>query len=94
MSQSIRFIGFAVLAWAGVRAVSHGLVPGTEAFAFDLPPAAPTPLPAVPPSQLPPVESWHAPVPPQMAYGAYPPYAGYPPIKATRPMRPTPSTSP
>jgi hypothetical protein len=30
MSASIRFLGFAVLAWAGVRAASLGLLPGTQ----------------------------------------------------------------
>ena len=36
MSQSIRFIGVALFAWAGVRAISLGLVPGTQALAFDI----------------------------------------------------------
>lgn len=30
MSASIRFLGFAVLAWAGVRAASLGMIPGTD----------------------------------------------------------------
>lgn len=61
MSQSIRFLGLAIFAWVGVRAVSLGLVPGTSALAFDrpstrpavpdkppsLPPIAPTPLPQI-----------------------------------------------
>ncbi len=46
MSASIRFLGFAVLAWAGVRAASLGLLPGTEqitpaASAATTPPAPP-----------------------------------------------------
>ena len=35
MSNSIRFLGAAILAWAAVRAVSLGLIPGTQALAFD-----------------------------------------------------------
>lgn len=37
MSASLRFLGFAIFAWAGVRAVSLGLIPGAEALAFDRP---------------------------------------------------------
>ena len=77
MSQSIRFLGLAVMAWAGVRAVSLGLVPGTQALAFDLPQRAEAAtIPPVQPTQLPPIQ----PVAPQ-AYQApgYGPYAPYPP---------------
>ena len=35
MTASIRFLGVAVLGWAGVRAVSLGMIPGTEALALD-----------------------------------------------------------
>lgn len=35
-----RFLGFAVFAWAGVRAVSLGIVPGTGALATSLSPGA------------------------------------------------------
>ncbi|MEO6247721.1 MAG: hypothetical protein ABIO85_03960 [Sphingomicrobium sp.] len=42
MTASTRFLGFAVLAWAGVRAVSLGLVPGGGAMA-SLPARAPLP---------------------------------------------------
>ena len=35
MSRSIRFLGFAVFTWAAVRAISLGIIPGTEALAFD-----------------------------------------------------------
>lgn len=52
MSHSIRFLGVAVLAWAGVRAASLGLLPGTSALARELPPpppvAADTPAAALP----------------------------------------------
>ena len=77
MSQSIRFLGVAVLAWAGVRAVSLGLVPGTDFLAFDLPqkPAGEKTAP-VQPTRLPPIEPM-APAP-YAAAPAYPPY-GYPP---------------
>ena len=86
MSHSIRFLGLAVMAWAGVRAVSLGLVPGTQALAFDLPVATPAAaLPAVQPTQLPPIQPVEPPPgqPRAMAmgygpYGQFPPYAGYP----------------
>jgi hypothetical protein len=78
MSQSIRFLGVAVLAWAGVRAVSLGLVPGTEILAFDLPEKAEaTTLPAVQPTQLPPIPPMAANSPPYSPPPAYPGY-GYP----------------
>jgi hypothetical protein len=81
MSNSIRFLGLAVIAWAGVRAISLGLVPGAEALAFDVQGRQPAPplLPAVQPTELPPIEPVAPQAPPigAMAYGAYP--AGYPP---------------
>jgi hypothetical protein len=95
MSQSIRFLGVAVMAWAGVRAISLGLVPGTQALAFDLPAdrlaAARAALPPVPPSQLPPIQPMASAGPPSqapypMAYG-YPPYAaGYAPYPVYVPV--------
>jgi hypothetical protein len=85
MSNSIRFLGVAVIAWAAIRAISLGLIPGTQALAFDARAAQPPqPLPAIQPTALPPIE----PVAPAhlqftgaMGYGpagAYPSYAGYP----------------
>ena len=80
MSSSIRFLGLAVLAWAGVRAASLGLIPG---IASTITPAA-----AAATTHIPPVEETHfTPPPPPMepvamagnAYGAYP---GYPPFGA------------
>ncbi|MDQ3144046.1 MAG: hypothetical protein M3Q57_04105 [Pseudomonadota bacterium] len=35
MSRSLRFIGFALIGWIGLRALSLGLIPGAEAFAID-----------------------------------------------------------
>jgi hypothetical protein len=81
MSQSIRFLGVAVMAWAGVRAISLGLVPGTDFLAFDLPqkPAA-RPAFVAPPqlSQVPPMASNPA------SYSGPPLYPGYghPPYRA------------
>ncbi len=49
MTASTRFLGFAVLAWAGVRAVSLGLVPGSGAVASSLPATA---LAATPPGAI------------------------------------------
>lgn len=75
MSQSIRFLGLAVMAWAGVRAVSLGLVPGTQAFAFDLPQkAGAATIPPVQPTQLPPIQPM---APPSTPYAAVPAYPGY-----------------
>lgn len=101
MSASIRFLGFAVLAWAGVRAVSLGLIPGTDQLT---PPAeaATRPYarvattdfpPAPPPMPSGPALSTYAP------YGAYPAYPAYPqpvaipyyyPIPAAMPRAPAP----
>ena len=91
MSQSIRFLGVAVLAWAGVRAVSLGLVPGTQALAFDAPPP-PAKAATLPATSFPPIDPpadprvSGQPMPGQMAfgYGGYPPpygvpYGAYPP---------------
>jgi hypothetical protein len=88
MSASIRFLGFAVLAWAGVRAASLGLIPGTQAFA---PPAeaattpvqneARTEMPPAPPAMPDPAASGYAsygsygPIGPYGAYPGYPAYA-------------------
>jgi hypothetical protein len=84
MSSSIRFLGLALFAWAGVRAVSLGLVPGTAALApaaeaATAPPAryaARSEFSAVPPPMAPPGMA------PGQAYGGYgypQPYAAYPP---------------
>jgi len=90
MSHSIRFLGFAILAWAAVRAISLGIIPGTQALAFDAEAVQPDrPLPPIQPSLLPPLEPVRPDVPPQLlvsngqpgafaAYGAMPAYAPYP----------------
>lgn len=82
MSKSIRFLGVAILAWAGVRAVSLGIVPGTEALAFDASSADRAHLPPIEPTSLPPIEPVSAGREPRQAMGAgssapYPAYAGY-----------------
>ena len=90
MSQSIRFLGLAVFAWAGVRAVSLGMVPGAEALAFDAVSSRPA-SPAVTPTTLPPIEPASAAAPPSpypVYPTAYPPYAAYgayPPYPTPRP---------
>ncbi|MEO5809728.1 MAG: hypothetical protein ABIR51_06705 [Sphingomicrobium sp.] len=106
MSHSLRFLGLAVAAWAGIRAVSLGLVPGAEALAFDrLGPASAAVLEA---PQLPPVEptDLSPPEPIQPAYGsfsdpAYPPAFAYPttyypgqPISDPRPRQAGRSAAP
>ena len=86
MSASIRFLGLAVLAWAGVRAASLGLVPGVDGFA-DPAEAATTPITPIiaqseytppPPPMAPPGAAVGNPM---AAYGGYPgvpPYAAFP----------------
>ena len=96
MSQSIRFIGLAILAWAAVRAVSLGLVPGMEALAFDAAAAQPDrPLPPIQPTLLPPIEpiglSGLAPPVAYPVYGSAQPYAPFPiyvPVAAGRSVPP------
>ena len=57
MSKSIRFLGLAIMAWAGVRAVSLGFLPGTRALALDLGASRPTvDLPPITPTVLPAIE--------------------------------------
>lgn len=88
MSRSIRFLGFAILTWAAVRAVSLGMVPGTEALAFDAQASQPDrPLPPIQPTILPPIEPLR---PPAALPPAYPGYAagmmsGYGPYAAVAP---------
>lgn len=97
MSSSIRFLGLAILAWAGIRAVSLGMVPGTEALAVDSKPrpspALAAPMVSVPVPEQPPATAYayppgYGPYPP--GYGTYPPYGapsypGYPPQAAGAP---------
>lgn len=83
MSNSIRFLGAAIFAWAAVRAASLGLIPGTQALAFDAQAAQPARprLPAIQPSQLPPIEPVAPAYPPPApggSYGMQTAYAGYP----------------
>lgn len=92
MSNSIRFLGVAVFAWAAIRAVSLGLIPGMQALAFDATAAqAPEPLiPPIPPTELPAIEpvAPQYPAPPPSTYGqhgAYQPFAPYPPYPAYAP---------
>lgn len=94
MSPSIRFLGFAILTWAAVRAISLGIIPGTQALAFDSTASQPMqPLPPIQPSLLPPIEPIRTPGPIALqAYGAYPVYAPFPvylPAQAA-PMRSSP----
>lgn len=79
MSHSLRFLGFAVAAWVGIRAVSLGMVPGTEALAFDRPPQAKD-SPAMAAGTIPPLvptefaepDPVAPPAPPSPLYPAYP----------------------
>jgi hypothetical protein len=82
MSNSIRFLGAAIFAWVGVRAVSLGLIPGTQALIFDAQAAqADRPrLPAIQPTSLPPIEpvGLTAPAPATFSGLPFAPGAGYP----------------
>jgi len=106
MSNSIRFLGTAIFAWAAVRAVSLGIIPGTQALAFDAEAAqsARPPLPAIQPTPLPPIDPVAATIPssgpgpipgPQFFSGAsYPAYAPYPvyiPVPAVSASRSVPA---
>lgn len=71
MSNSIRFLGLAVFAWAGVRAASLGLLPGTEPLATSA-----TTTAAAGNASLPPIAPTHFDPPPPVA-SAYPPEAYY-----------------
>lgn len=99
MSSSIRFLGVAVLAWAGVRAVSLGMFPGLTASLAPPAEAATT--------RLPPIEETHfTPPPPPLerpmamtnpaygAYPAYPPYGAYPQPIAVPYYYPVPARAP
>ena len=61
VTASIRFLGVAVLGWAGVRAVSLGMIPGTEALALDRPAAVEavhaTVIPPIEPTEFAPIDS-------------------------------------
>ena len=80
MSAAIRFIGFALVAWVGVRAASLGLLPGMTAL---VPPAAAEPAPARSAAMVSP------PAPPE-AYAA-PPFAPYSPPPYPYPPQPYPA---
>ena len=90
MSASIRFLGFAVLAWAGVRAASLALVPGSispvpAAKTAAIRPVAPTRFDPPPPPD---------PVPQQTAYpGMAPGFGAYFPA-AYQPAFPPPYAYP
>ena len=95
MSNSLRFLGLAVFAWAGVRAASLGFFPHSSALppparlATKLPPIAQTEFEPPPPPDPAPPSAYY----PQTGYGAayanaYPPsypapYPVYPPAGRT-----------
>ncbi len=95
MSNSLRFLGLAVFAWAGVRAASLGFFPGSTAVApqpkaADLPPVAQTVFESPPPPDPVPPPAYYGPQGYGPAYaGGYPgpsypaPYPAYPPVQRT-----------
>lgn len=54
MRPSLRFLGLAVLGWAGLRAATLGALPGAEIFRIDPSEAKPPPIV---PTQFPPIEA-------------------------------------
>ena len=67
MSAPLRFLAVAVLAWAGIRAATLGILPGAEAFTPASAEAAPPPIV---PTEFPPLPPVQPPIAP--AYAAYP----------------------
>jgi hypothetical protein len=78
MRPSLRFLGLAVIGWAGLRAAAHGLLPGAEIFQIErgeakAPPLVPTEFPPIEP--IPPAAPLSASAgfaPAGMAYGPAP----------------------
>ena len=92
MSHSIRFLGSALFAWVGLRAISLGLVPGLQALAVDVPRAAPESRAAGPAPQ-----ASGAPLVSQpLAWGTtiYPPSAAPYPGAGPSPYPTTPGAAP
>jgi len=88
MSASIRFLGFAVLAWAGVRAASLAFAPGSTsaipaAQAAAIRPVTPTRFdPPPPPDAMPPTQAYPG-APAGYPFGYASGYPGaYPPMLA------------
>lgn len=105
MSRSIRFLGFAIMTWAAVRAASLGIVPGIDAWAIGAEASQPDrPLPPIRPTMLPPIEPVRPAAPPQpwVGYGqpgamafngtvaGYLPYPVYVPVHAAAGRSSTP----
>lgn len=78
MSASLRFLAVAVLAWAGVRAATLGIIPGAEIFA---PAEAEAFAPAEAEAEPPPIVPTEFPPLPPVAYANVPAYL--PPPQAT-----------
>ena len=60
MRPSLRFLGLAVIGWAGLRAAAHGVLPGAEIFQVERGEAKAPPLV---PTEFPPIEPIPAAVP-------------------------------
>ncbi len=90
MSQASRFILIALAGWVGLRALSLGMIPGGEAFAFERhaprgkasPASGGAPLPPVVATQFAPIEpvARAEPIPPY--YSPVAPYAAFPQVYA------------
>jgi hypothetical protein len=63
MRPSLRFLGLAVVGWAGLRAAAHGVLPGAEIFQIERSEAK---APPIVPTEFPPIE----PIPPAIPLAA------------------------
>ena len=91
MSASLRFLAVAVIGWAGVRAASLGMIPGSDAFTLSRnkagPQVAAASVPALMPTEFPAIDPGPALSPlaaagpegmPQMTAAAYPQFVRVP----------------
>jgi hypothetical protein len=76
VSPSLRFLGLAVIGWAGLRAATLSALPGAELFRIDQSEAK---APAIMATQFPPIEPLAA-APPQLDPQAFTPSSGSPVI--------------
>lgn len=81
MRPSLRFLGLAVIGWAGLRAAAHGVLPGAEIFQIERSEAK---APPIVPTEFPPIE----PIPPAAPIAASVDFAPAAMVYG-QPLRPT-----
>ena len=87
MRPSLRFLGVAVVGWAGVRAATLGVIPGAEVFSLKPESAEAQPLMATRFPEIEPIAPAPAEAPPPFQQAAMPNYDGYP-VQMMAPPRP------